>query len=331
MQRKFITAFFLSISLFFHSYSLAVLENSISPSIEKFECIENLPAHKYSHNQFKEITSALARKDEKIRLITYNMLLSDYCRDEINVWQKRLPRILELFEELKPDIIGAQELDARQVQELLNEIGTTYAFYSRSEGIELAGIFYRKDRFELVNNYVWYLTDTPEVPSYAALTMVHLRDLKTGHLFGVFNTHLSFSSVNKRDFQARFIADRLKENLQKMPTLFTGDLNVFPCRMDLEKLPFYDGDYVHRLLTKSGVINAKEVSILGHLGPLSTFTNDPRDSLPFKGLGTPGVFLDHIYVSPDITVLIHAVQPATVEGLFPSDHMPVLIDFMINE
>ena len=50
----------------------------------------------------------------------------------------------------------------------------------------------------------------------------------------------------------------------------------------------------------------------------------------FKGTGTPGIILDYIYVSKKITVLTHAVELGTVDGHFPSDHMPVLIDFLIN-
>jgi endonuclease/exonuclease/phosphatase family metal-dependent hydrolase len=76
--------------------------------------------------------------------------------------------------------------------------------------------------------------------------------------------------------------------------------------------------------------DAKDLYILDHLGPISTFSNAPDDVVAFKGTGTPGVFLDHIYVSKDITVLIHAVQPGKVNGDFPSDHLPVLIDFIID-
>lgn len=105
-----------------------------------------------------------------------------------------------------------------------------------------------------------------------------------------------------------------------------GDLNTFPHRLDLDKLPFYDGDYAHRLFTQGGLKDAASLSLLGHLGPYSTFTNHPGSGFPFRGTGTPGVFLDHIYVSKGLTVLIHAVQGGTVNGLFPSDHMPVIID-----
>lgn len=110
-----------------------------------------------------------------------------------------------------------------------------------------------------------------------------------------------------------------------------GDLNTFPNRIDLDRLPFLDGDYIHRILTQTILHDARDVSLLGHLGPISTFTNNPPDIQKFQGTGTPGVFLDHIYVSKEITVLIHATQPVTVGGGYPSDHMPVFIDFTLNQ
>lgn len=118
---------------------------------------------------------------------------------------------------------------------------------------------------------------------------------------------------------------------EQMPVLLTCDLNTFPNRLDLNRLPYYDGDYIHRLLTKNVFRDSFEVSLLGHLGPISTFTNAPEDGIPFQGFGTPGVFLDRIYVSKEIIVLIHAVQSGTVNGYFPSDHMPVIIDYLIEQ
>lgn len=328
-SRKYFFLFFILFSI-----PLIAIENSIGPTIEKSEAIENLNPLKFSTNQYIEITSALSRLDEKIRIVSYNVLfnLYDHNLEEVNRWPQRLPRIVALIDEMQPDIIGVQELYPSQYESLMPRIGETYAFYARAcEDEELNGIFYRKDRFEVVESNVWYMTATPEVPSSETLTMLQLKDLKTGKVVAIFNTHLAFSKVDKRDFQARFIAEHLEAIGANTPVILTGDLNTFPHRMDLERLPFYDGDYVHRILTRGCLKDAKDVSILGHLGPLSTFSNSPDDIAPFKGTGNPGVFLDHIYVSTNINVLIHAVQPGTVEGHFPSDHLPVLIDFTVGK
>jgi endonuclease/exonuclease/phosphatase family metal-dependent hydrolase len=64
---------------------------------------------------------------------------------------------------------------------------------------------------------------------------------------------------------------------------------------------------------------------------MSTFTNEGQDPAAFKGVGTPGVFLDHIFVTKDLTVLVHAVQPVKVDGCFPSDHMPIVVDLIVQD
>lgn len=312
--------------------SLFSIENSVIPMIEKFESMESLNLNKYPRNQLQEIESALQQKEMRLRIATYNILFND-CDHNLefeNRWPQRLPRIVELLNEMQPDIIGVQELYPGQLKDI-SPYMKNYSFVAKPcADKELNGIFYRTDRFELLNSTVLYMTKTPQVPSSETLTIVQLKDKKSGKSFALFNTHLAFSNVNKREFQARFIAEQVEILAAQMPVFLTGDLNTFPQRLDIGNLPFYDGDYIHRIFTKKGLKDAKEVSILGHLGPISTFSNADGNPTPFKGTGTPGVFLDHIYVSSGITVLMHAVQPGTVNGHYPSDHLPVLIDCVIN-
>lgn len=320
--------------IFVYSISAAIgVEQSIIPLMEKTESLSALPIAKYSTSQFAEIEESLNRKTERLRLVTYNMLAHtyDYKTDPVNRWPQRLPRILDLLDEMQADIIGAQELYDHQAQDILDHFGETYVFYALPcDDGEQNGIFYRKDRFEVVDSHVWYMSETPEVPDTETLTMLTLRDLRSGQTFAVFNAHLAFSNVNKRDYQARFIQKYAEKYAKNMPVLVTGDLNTFPNRTDLGKLPFYDGDYIHRLLTQESLRDARDMSLLGHIGPLSTFTNATDEAIPFTGIGTPGVLLDHVYISKGITVLLHAVQPGTVDGHFPSDHMPIVVDFLLS-
>lgn len=320
-------------AIFFITTPLIAVENSIVPTIEKFEQLEHLPAKKFSNRQYAEITSALNRKEERIRLVTYNVLfnLYDHNLEEVNRWPQRVPRIVQMIEDMQPDILCVQELYQSQLDDLMPHLKEAYSFYAKPcEDGELNGIFYRISRFEIMDSTILYMTNTPEVPSSETLTMLKLRDLKTGQFLQVFNAHLAFSKIDKRDFQARFIVDHIESLPQDIPTVLTGDINTFPNRLDLENLPFYDGDYIERILTQGRMKDAKSVSILGHLGPISTFTNGADNGIPFTGTGTPGIFLDHIYVSKGIDVLIHASQPGTVEGHFPSDHLPIIVDLIIE-
>lgn len=320
-MNKSISKILLSLSLCAIMTAGAV-ENSVIPMMEKYECIENLPAQKFTKNQFDEISHALERKEDKIRLVTYNMLFNwyDHNLDPENRWPNRFPRIVELINEMRPDIICTQELYPDQVQDIASLLDNEFTFFvgQKDEDGESYGIFYRKERFELISSHVKY-----------PLSVVQLKDLKTDKIFSVFNTHMPLSNIERREANAHKIVQIIEPVAREMPVIFTGDLNTFPGLLDLN-LPFYDGDYIHRILSKGAIKNSREQALIGHFGPISTFTSNGTDVKPFQGTGTPGVILDHIYVTEDVTVLMHAVEPATIDGHFPSDHLPVLIDCLID-
>jgi hypothetical protein len=151
--------FNLAIMVFISCKTFAI-ENSIIPTMEHFEHIENLPSNKFTKRQFAEIAEALARKEDKIRLVTYNMLFNLYDQHltEENRWPSRLPRIAELIKEMQSDIISTQELYPNQAQDMSELISEDFAFFpgQKDEDGESYGIFYRKDRFELLSSKVIY-------------------------------------------------------------------------------------------------------------------------------------------------------------------------------
>lgn len=316
---------FVKITLFFIAITtihLEAVENSIVPIMESFECIENLPLKKFTKNQYSEICKALEMKDNMVRLVTYNMLFDVYDHDlhKDNRWPSRLPRIVELMQEVAADIICTQELRPNQVNDIVVLL-KDYSFFSgcQDKDGESYGIFYRKDRFELLSSQVIY-----------PLSMLELKDRKTDKIFYVFNTHLSFSTIEKREAHARSIVKIIEPFAKEAPVIFTGDLNTFANRLDLTVLPYCDGDYIHRILSEGSIKDSQSVSLLGHFGPISTFTNSPPRIHAFEGTGTPGIILDYIYVSNKVTVLTHATETGTVDGHHPSDHMPVLVDLLMN-
>ena len=324
-----------ALALLVHSFLLP-LENSIIPSMEKFLNLEQLPLKKWPEAQQTDIRTALARREEKIRVATYNMLFSIHD-DEMAAqyrWPKRLPRILELLRHMSPDLLAVQELFPHQCEDLLPHLDDQYGCYVPDLGSgERNYIFYRKERFQLEEGRTLPLTSSRSRNKTShTLAMAKLRDLKTGHLLTIWNTHLPFSNVNHRAMDATWIAQHLQPFAEAGPTLLCGDLNTFTPFLENEQLPALDGDYVMQLLCRGSLRDARTTALLGHLGPFSTFTNHPDQRLktqPFSGFGTPGTFLDHILVSPQIQVLLHAVEPATKDGLFPSDHMPVVMDCLL--
>ena len=178
------------------------VENSVVPLVAHYEEIGNLPAAKYSKAQHQEIVETFSRKSESLRIATFNILCDSYKAQEKEYrWAERLPRVLEVLHEMQPDLIGVQELYPGQT-DLLAHLEQEYTFFAKpcNDG-EMNGIFYRTARFEVVKSQIWYMSATPEAAGSETVTMLQLKDKLTGKTFAIFNTHLAFSKVDKREFR----------------------------------------------------------------------------------------------------------------------------------
>jgi endonuclease/exonuclease/phosphatase family metal-dependent hydrolase len=328
-------AFYLCLNIV--SLSGFEISDSIIPLIEFSENSENLIPKKYSQNQYNQIVETLSSRDNRIRLVTYNMLFNimDHKQEEQNRWPSRLPRLLTLIQWMQPDILCSQELHQDQIEDLMQEMDVNYVFFGKENKPhgEIDGIFFRKDRFDLIDSRVsLILANFPNAYPHT-LTQIVLEDRKTHIQFSVFNTHLPFQSPDEREYSAKFIHKHIERIAETMPVLFTGDLNTISQRLDMPGLPFFDGEFVLKILAKGALKNTHFEALLGHVGPIATFTNasEGKDGVPFKGKGVPGIILDHIFANETCTILIHAIESAKVDNHFPSDHMPVIVDFILKE
>lgn len=336
----------------------AQISHSIVPSLET---LENAPPEKYSHTYKLRIDASLKRRNEKIRVVSYNILFNLFdhqLKSKSHCWIERLPKIIASIQNIDPDILCIQEAYPSQLDDLRKAFEPDFAsFVGSSTQGELNAIFYKKDRFLLdTENYqldsvnvssasfdlplnpkddplVAKIPDflPPNLEPGRQLTLAHFQDKLTGKTFAIINTHLTYYRINSREDQAYFIK-KLAQTLQALhqPVIVAGDLNTFPNHPDRPKLPFYDGNYVCQIL-QTALKDSKEIALLGHIGPTSTGLHDflSRGSKPFGNQEDSDVILDHIFVSPEITVLVNATEPSQVDNSFPSDHFPLIADVLL--
>lgn len=318
----------------------ADVEKSCIPGLDNLRLLKNIDQKKYSQNQYKVIADALKHKTSIIRIASYNMLFDryDHLLPATYRWKERLSRLAAVIEDMHADLICFQELYPKQISELLDEIGDDYFLAGpipcqTEDPEEVNGILIRKGRFQCQQVSTWYLSETPKEPSsdpyskeQKTVTEAHLTDWVSGKELVVFSTHTTFGSADSREYAAKLLANYIEPICKAKPAILAGDFNTFTARVDEPMLPFYDGSYMLKILTSKSLRNSRDTALIGTLGPLSTYTNKEGALMPFQGNGTPGVFLDHIFVGGPILVLLQAVQPATVNGLFASSHMPVVVD-----
>ena len=152
-------------------------------------------------------------------------------------WFYRAELIAEEVAAVSPDIVGFQEVTFIH-QSYLERImqGYANAMAYRDEFVLSEGcpIFYRTDKYELVEEGSFWLSETPEVMSkswgsahYRIAVYVLLRDRASGEEIAVFNAHLDHESEQARINGIKVVLDKIAE-LGDMPAILLGDLNAEP-------------------------------------------------------------------------------------------------------
>jgi len=237
-----------------------------------------------------------------------------------NAWTCRVGRVCGVIDKQGFDLMGLQEATAGQIDDLLTK-GWDVVGGGRDDGKrrgEASCIFFRIARFDLRDTGTFWLSETPEVPGSKSwdtactrvCTWARLLDRKTGREFVHFNTHLDHMSAAAREHGMALILARIPLIAQGRPVILTGDMNATP------------GAPPIRLAT-SVLHDAAAISRTPHTGTLATFN-------AFKSNPAPTAQIDYIFVSDNVRVLTHATVNDSEEGLYPSDHFPVMADVVLE-
>ena len=156
---------------------------------------------------FRDIQFPSFRTGGLVKAMTFNIRL-DTVLDGSNCWKKRKQLVFDTLANNAADVIGLQETKDSQYKQIHQAI-PQYAVYSagRNDGkqrVESCPIFYRKDRFTLLDSDTFWFSNTPFKPGSKdwgnlpprICSWVHLveRDKSTG--FYVYNLHLDNLSQN---------------------------------------------------------------------------------------------------------------------------------------
>ena len=154
-----------------------------------------------------------------------------------NGWGRRYPYIAQQIQFNGFDIFGTQEGKYHQLEDLKAAMPNyDYIGVGRDDGAqkgEYAAIFYRTDKFELLDHGDFWLstiTDRPNKGWDAALPRIcswgKFRDKKSGYTFLFYNLHMDHRGVQARAESAKLILKKIQELPDKLPVILTGDFNV---------------------------------------------------------------------------------------------------------
>ncbi|WP_372745827.1 endonuclease/exonuclease/phosphatase family protein [Lutibacter sp.] len=254
---------------------------------------------------------------QSFTVITYNIRLN-VAVDGENAWPIRKEYFTSQIQFYEPDIFGIQEATPSQV----SDISTALTQYSQvgmgREGDgkgESSNIYYKTNRFKLIENHTFWLSETPIIISKGwdaafnrVCTYALFKDKKTNKKLWVFNTHLDHIGEQAKTNGIELIVSKIKEvNTKNYPVIFMGDFNSEP-----------DSERIIKL--KNEMDDSREISKEKPFGPSGTFNG-------FKHNEPVTHRIDYIFISKNnkLKVEKYAVLSDSKDLKYPSDHLPVFL------
>ena len=238
-----------------------------------------------------------------------------------NGWQRRLPVIASLVRFHDFDIFGAQEVFHSQLEDLLGALpGYGYTGVGRDDGAEAGEysvVFYKRDRFELLDSGHFWLAEDPSRPNkgwdakYVRICCWgRFLDRETRERFWFFTLHTDHKGERAQVESCRLV--------------LTGDFNVG------------ETSESYAVLRDSGLLS--DTYDLAEIKYAWTGTEngfDP-DRKTFR-------HIDYVFVTPGFRVLRYGILTDTYRSeesgdsakpfraRTPSDHFPVLVELAFAE
>lgn len=255
----------------------------------------------------------------KLKVMTLNVRY-DNPDDSIYSWPKRASQVCDFILNDKPDILGLQEVLWHQFQ-VLETILMDYTAVGAgcSDGAhegEMNPVFFRKEKFNMIRNITFWLSDSPEVAGTMGkgsslpriVTWIELVDKKSHRHFFFFNTHFAHDSDSARVISSKILLKEVNKIADGFPFIISGDFNMPPTSTGYSILTGPNESVP--LLKDSYVISEKNP-----VGPIYTL-NGSFDN-------TKTARTDYIFVRNGMRVLDYKTFIKKEKGINISDHWPV--------
>lgn len=290
------------------------------------------------------------------KLMSFNIRMSGMPDvDGDNAWDKRKKAVVKMLKSEDPDVLGVQEMLPDQQKYLRGELSDyDMVGVGREDGLEQGecmGIFYKKNRFELLKSGTFWLSETPEVPSMGwdaackrTVTYVQLKDRKSGKKFFYFNTHLDHVGQVARQESVKLIVEKIRELVPDTNSVIIlgGDLNsnlnnrIFvPLIGEKSKVRKQDANSDDVSESKSSVETlTREMSSRVSTSLMRSCRNLSwqRDNFDtFTGFGkSRSSQIDHILATPATECLAFKTIRNDYGVPYISDHYPITLVFVLK-
>ena len=258
-----------------------------------------------------------AEDKEVLKIATFNLRM-DTPSDGENAWFHRKDMVNDLIRFYGFDLFGTQEGFTHQLNDILRLSDYRFIGVGRDDGKdagEHCAIFYRSDRFKVLDQGDFWLSEHPEKPGRGwdgtccnrICTWGKFEDLKNHKQFYFFNVHYEYEGDVARRESSNLMISRIKSIAGNQPVFLTGDFNAFPTEEPI------------RILNDSGFLNdSYKITKEAPFGPVCTYHG-------YDSTIKTEERLDYIWVTDSIQIDKYGVLTNTVYGHTPSDHFPAMV------
>ena len=254
------------------------------------------------------------------------------ANDGVNRWANRRDLVRQAIDNHRPAIFGVQECLWDQGVEL-SETFVDYRMTGagRDDGEqegEMCAVFTRNDRYQVLDQGVFWLSETPDVVGSkgwdAALprivTWVRLQDLWCDpDTLLVFNTHFDHVGSLAREKSAELLLNRMAVIADGHAVILMGDFND-PAEMTgpSYRVLVAEGDQGGLVLHDTWFLASRDQRMRGE----GTYHG-------FSGEATRGR-IDWILATGDFQGIDAGIERLQDNGRYPSDHFPVWATFRLE-
>lgn len=266
------------------------------------------------------LQSGYSKGNEPVVVGSYNIRYEN-TYDGVNSWSNRKEHVKSLIQFHDWDIFGTQEAVINQVKGIAELQQYGWIGKGRDDGKEAGehcAVFYKKDRFKLLDNGDFWLSETPDIPTIGwdsrinkrVCTWGKFRDLKSKEEFYFISVHFDNLGAVARRESAKLMIQKIPEIVRGEPVILVGDFNSTP-----------ESEQIGTMLTIFK--DAYRITRQPPYGPTGT-TNGFKFDAPMKDR------IDYIFLSKDIDVLKYGSLTDSYEQKYPSDHLPITAKILIN-
>ena len=227
--------------------------------------------------------------------------------------ENRTDEVVETIRRADPDSFGVEEADESWLQRLSEALPEySYVGHGRNKDHsgEASAVFYKNEKYELISTETFWLSKTPDKPSRGwdawinrICTVAVLKDRETGFTYAHFNAHFDNSGGVSRVEAIALISEKASE--YNMPVVFTGDLNA------------KEGKLMYQRAIEAGFRDAKYLAEISDSGATyhGYMNQDKWNDKP----------IDYIFVNSYCEgVSVYDIVTEKINGIYPSDHFPVV-------